>query len=132
MIAVLLLLLLGALAATAEYTPLTLEEAREYVTLLPEAAAADIVAWDAVQHATPVVTVPQLAVIVAGSDVAVSWIGPLEISIADGALLYRITLEPRLAKDVVPRVSWWVGPAWAAGGAVAGVLATLALVAVLR
>lgn len=131
LIAVVLLTLLGARAATAEYVPLTIEEAREYVALLPEAAAQDIVTLDAVQHAVPVVTVPQLAVIVAGADVAVSWVAPLEVSIADGALLYRITLEPRLAEDVVPRAPWWAGPAWAAGGMAAGALLTLLLVALL-
>jgi hypothetical protein len=118
-------LLLAVLAAGAEYRPLTLEEARQYMALHPDQAAADIVKLDTVEHATGsavTVTVPPLVLAVAGRDAALSWAGPLDISIAGGALHYQGTPAPVLFKDVVPVTAWWEKPFWTATGALAGVI----------
>ena len=125
------LTLLVSTAATEPYTPPTLDQAKQYMAEQPELAAADLVELNIILNADPVVTLPAAAIVVTGSDVAVAWQGAIDITIA-GSLHYRITLQPVVAKNILPVAPWWIIPAWAAGGAISGALIALLVVALLR
>ena len=125
------LTLLVSTAATEPYVPPTLDQARQYMAEQPDLAAADLVELNIILHADPIVTLPGAAVIVTGSDVAVAWQGAIDLRIAD-SLHYRITMQPVVAKGVLPVAPWWIAPAWTTGGALAGALIALMLAALLR
>jgi hypothetical protein len=125
------LTLLASTAATEPYVPPTVDQARQYMAEQPDLAAADLVELNIILNADPVVTLPEAAVIVTGSDVAVAWQGAIDITIAD-SLHYRVTMQPVVAKNILPVAPWWIIPAWAAGGAISGALIALLVVALLR
>lgn len=95
------LLLNSALFAQETYEPLTLDEARAYVAQKPEEAAQDIVRLDAMEHTAPLVKPTLAAVVVGARDVAVSW--PAPWLFVTGPYQWTLTIEPIIAKDVVPQ-----------------------------
>jgi hypothetical protein len=126
LIAVLCLsVLIVTIAATEDYKTLTIEEAREYVLLNPEAAAQDVVKLDALEHAKPVVIMPSLILSISGINAGLSWGGPIDVSIAGGALHYALTPDPSFFPGIVPRAPWWESAIWGIGGAIAGFLGGL-------
>jgi len=82
-----------------------------------------------VLYTEPIVEVPDAVVVTTKRDVIVKYNGPLSVQV--GPLDYDITLQPMIAKDIIPRVEktplvWGV-----VGGFAGGVIITLLLSALM-
>jgi hypothetical protein len=91
------------------YKPLTMDEAKSYIAKVgPDEVAREIIAYDWIQHATPVVQVPAFIAILKGRDLVWGWEGPLVVAIpapdptADPYLLYQIDLKSGEMKGFAP------------------------------
>lgn len=88
-----------------------------------------LVTYDWIINAEPVVEVPDAVVVTTKKDVIVKYNDPISVQI--GPLDYNITLQPIVAKDIMPRVEktpilWGV-----IGGFAGGVIITLLLSALM-
>jgi len=122
-----------------DYELLTQEEAVSYLNKLIYVQGGwfyfhpllvqNLIAYDWIINAEPIVEVPDAVVITTKKDAVVKYNGPLSVQV--GPLDYDITLPPLVAKDAVPRVEkaplvWGV-----VGGFAGGVIITLLLSALL-
>ena len=88
-----------------------------------------LIAYDWIMNSEPKVEVPDAVVVTTKRDVIVKYNGPLSVQV--GPLDYNITLQPIVAKDIMPRIEktplvWGV-----VGGFAGGVIITLLLSALL-
>jgi hypothetical protein len=91
------------------YVPMTLEQAKQYITFNPDAAARDIVKLDLIEHSTPEVRVPALVTVLRGRDLIWGW-DPTVLTVtvpgvqkADpAAILYVVDMKGGEQKDFTP------------------------------
>jgi hypothetical protein len=110
------------------YTPLTIEQAKQYIQANPDGAAADIVKLDAIEHVAPSAPIPGELFTLVGRDLRWNWQGPLVVTLAgEPATVYHVDLVGGEQKNFSPPsehasvVFWEVVAAVAfAGGAVLG------------
>ena len=129
-----LLAFVGVLAAHADsvYTPLTVEQAQNYMTAVgPAEVVQEIIKLDWLEHTVPVAKVPPSLVAVHGSDVSIAWQGALTLSVpfmpgfALPMPVYSVTLADETYKGVVPGLNRDTLVEVGALGVAVGVVVTL-------
>jgi hypothetical protein len=93
---VLLALLIGV--AGEAYTPLSAEEAKDYMRRDPAGAVQDIIALDLIEHTEPDAVLPETVLHTEGLDLILRY-DPAWIALTIGPLSYKVEMPERRAKN---------------------------------